>query len=951
MQWVNESNKFRFSKLPIVICVALSAYQGGLFSLDNQELPTTMEVKSEDEAFLVRRIAEFWKDRDYVLVKRQVHSFLEKYPSSPINDQLRGILGDLYLQEKDYTAALAAYSQISDPYIQEKVIVNTLQCYYELNEYASLAKVGKPYLQINSSRIGDRKEELYFLVAESLFRQALDTSDPSMKEDLASQARPLYEEIKESGFSKHSKLALAEIYNITKDYEKASGYYLEVAHAYPDQSEELLSQAALSQAAYDPQLAIHTFSQIIDMKGEKANEASTNRLILFFQEEEYDNVIKYYPEVVLSMGNEKKSTIDYVVGRSYFALHDYKNASDFLNNFIDSQTIPTPHLKNALLMQLNCTQQNGNDNLCDKTISRFKQHFADDKEYNQALFIHAMMLKGRGDLRGAEDELAQIIKDTSFEDKESLYLEYGLVCHENNKWKESYNTLKTYIASYKDGEHKNVAWKYFLSSSLNRLKHLDENEGYSKAQFYDDLALVLNEQSMTKEILNPEEERDCRLLSAKTVYELKRYPVAAMQLEAYIQDYPNDQNLGEAHLILGISHQNLDSDPELFYSNIEKALALNPDLTDQSSLHLQLYNAYLAKIDLLSQTTAKNSMNPETTGKLYDLAAEHLYKAVQLDNNKIKHENKLWLANHYYLKTKLDDHTVASAEYIKRSHDLYRSLLTENSNRLIVLNDGNIFLEAEVLKFAEILEMKQDHSFKMHMLKSLAEQQTRNHGLSWNYQLQTLLELAQSYEVLRDRESALDTYVFIQNASRGAPSYINDFATLHASRLKFNLMENDFKNEKNEQILSMLNHLKDLQIKKSPASEPLHLEAALEYAYIRSHICEAQNKEEQYLFFLNRLKEDFLSQDDAMVREYHSKLAQDPKARALYSTYMTYVDAEILRTKAKIEYKKNRLAVAEDLNSQALSKLAEVKNSDVATPYLNEKVQESIGQIDYLNHS
>lgn len=950
MQWVNGNKKFRFSKLPIVMCTALSVAYTPMIFADANEIPSTMEVKSEEEAFLVRRIAEFWKDRDFVLVKRQIHSFLDKYPSSPINDQLRGILGDLYLQEKQYPEALQAYSKISDPYIEEKVIVNRLQCHYELNNYLSLAKEGKPYLDISAKRIGDRKDELYFLVAESLFRQALDTTDPSIKGDLAAQARPLYEDIKETSFNKHAKLALAEIYNILSDHEKAASYYLEVANAYPEQSEELLSQAALSQAEYDPQLAIHTFSQIIDMKGEKANEAAINRLILFFQEEEFDNVIKYYPEVAVTV-DEKKPTINYIVGRSYFALHDFKNASDFLARYIDSQESASPHLKNALLMQLNCTQQNGNDNLCDQTITRFKNHFMDDKELNQALFIHAMMLKGRGDLVGAEAELAQIMQDAQFEDKASLFLEYGLVCHENEKWPESYTTLKTYISLYPEGEHRNVAWKYFLSASLNRLKHLDSDSAYSKSLFYDDLALVLNEQSTSKEILNPEEEKDCRLLSAKTAYELQRYSVAASQLDAFIKDYPTDQTVGEAHLLLGISHQNLDADPELFYSNIEKALALNPQLTDQSSLHLQLYNAYLAKIEIMHQTTTKERMNQQAQDKLYDLAAEHLYKALQLNNNKIKDENKLWLANHYYMKIKQNEQKTPNMELINRATGLYAPMLTGNNQHLVAISEDSLFLEAEVLKFAELLNLKQDYSLKMVVLKDLAEQQTRNTSLDWNYQLQTLLELAQSYEVLKDKESALDTYAFIQKASQGLPSYINDFATLHASRLTFNLMDQDFRNDKNEQILGMLNHLKDLQIKKSPASEPLHLEAALEYAYIRGNIADAAQQDERYLFFLDRLKEDFLSEEDAMTREYHAKLNRLPEKQSVYDAYMTFVDAEMLRTKAKIEHRKNRLALAEELNSKALSKLAEVKNSDALTPYLNEKVQESVQSIEHINRS
>jgi len=953
MQWSNYKFNSPFSKLPLFVCTLLMTLNAQNLLASTQEIPSTLEVKSEEEAFLVRRIAEFWKDRDYVLVKRQIHTFLEKFPTSPINDQLRGILGDLYLQDKKYKEALEAYSKISDPYIEEKVIVNRLQCYYELSDYASLAKEGKPYLHLNSKRLGERKDELNFLVAEAYFRQALEAGDPTIRQDFAAQARSLYESVVNTSFSKHSKLALAEVYHILKQHDKAAAYYIEIANAYPDQKEELLSQAALAQAEYDPQLAIITFTEVIQMKGKKLNDASINRLILFFQEEEYDNVVKYYPEIALSVNDEKKTTLDYIMGRSYFALQDYKTGSEYLGKYIAIQSGSSPQLKNALLMQLNCAQQCKNDDLSDRSIALFRQHFSQDKEFGQALFIHAMMLKGRGDLAGAEVELAQIMTEGKYDDKQSLFLEYGLVTHENEKWSESYVTLKSYLSMFQKSENAPIAWKYFLSSSLNRLKEIDsKNDGYTKAQFYDDLTLVLNEQSATKSILSQEEERDCRLLSGKTAYELRRFPVAIKQLDSYIKDFPTDKNVGEAHLLAGICHQNLDSDPELFYSNIEKAISFSPDLANQASLHLQLYNAYLTKIDLITQQVNPKNINPHVKPALYELAAEHLYKAISLGDTNVKSDNKLWLANHYYQKTKASDSRVAAnQENVKRSYDLFRSLLTLNSTTdLVMLTKDNISLESEVLKYADLLTIRNQQDVKISVLKNLAEQQTKNHHLGWTYQMQTLLELAQTYEALKDDENALDTYTFITKASAGVPSYISDYAMLHGNRIRFNLIEPDFKNDRNEQVLTMLNQLKDLQIKKSISSEPLHLEAALAYAKMRSELAPESEREEKYLFFLGRVKEDYLSSDDPVVREYHKRLATSPDKQVLYESYMTFVDAEVLRTKGKIEYRKNRLSQAEEFNSAALSKLAEIKSSDKLTTYLNENVQISIQQIDQINH-
>lgn len=916
-----------------------------------QEIPSALEVKSEEEAFLVRRIAEFWKDRDYILVKRQIHAFIEKFPGSPINDQLRGILGDLYLQDKKFQDALDAYSKISDPYIAEKVIVNRLQCYYELNNFTALFKEGKPYLSLNAKKLGDRKDELNFLVAESLFRLALDSHDISVKQDYANQAKVLYEPLVNSSFSRHSKLALAEVYHILKQYDKASNLYVELAQTYPEQKEDLLNQAALSQAEYDAQLAIITFSEVVNLKGKKANDAAINRLILLFQEEEFSEVIKYYPEILPTAQAEKKATLDYIVGRSYYAVQDYKNAQDFLGTYISSQVAPSLQLKNALLMQLNCAQQNNQDSLCDATIEQFKQYFSQDKEFGQALYIHALVAKKRGDFALAEQELALIIKDNRFEDKETLYLEYGLVTHENGKWDESYKTFKLFVDVFPKSDNRNVAIKYFLSSALNRMKDAEEQTtAYSKTNFYDDLTFVLNEQSSKKSILSAEEEKDCRLLSAKTAYELKKFQIASKQLDTFIKDYPTDNNLGEAYLLLGICHQNLDSDPEQFYGNIEKAIAYNPDLANQSSLHLQLYNAYIHKIDTLTAQTSSKNISQSTKVALYDMAGEHLYKAISLGDTTIKQENKLWLANHFYQKVKQDPKN-SSSENLKRSLELYKSLLVvSGDSSLVSITKDNLAMEPEVLKYCELLSLKGQQDTKIAVLSNLAEQQTKNNQLSWNFQMQTLLELAQTYENLKDDENALETYTFITKAARGAPSYISDYALLHGIRIKFNMMDPDFKNDRNEQVLTMLNQLKDLQIKKSPSSEPLHLEAALAYAKIRTELSAPEERDEKYLFFLGRMKEDYTAMDDVVAKEYHKRLASSSDKQEMFKSYITFVDAEVLRTKARLELKKNRLTQAEEYNSLALTKLAEIKSSEKITAYLSDNIQKSMHMIDQINH-
>ena len=144
--------------LHIRICFILSAFIINFCSpklyadLDNQEV----HAQSDEEAFLIRRIAEFWKDQDYTVVKIQIAEFLDKYPESSMKDYFHGIKGDILLQERKYQESLDAYSTITDPSIYEKTIINKLQCYYELDKYPEIIDEGTSFISNTSSEVEER---------------------------------------------------------------------------------------------------------------------------------------------------------------------------------------------------------------------------------------------------------------------------------------------------------------------------------------------------------------------------------------------------------------------------------------------------------------------------------------------------------------------------------------------------------------------------------------------------------------------------------------------------------------------------------------------------------------------------------------------------------------------------------------------------------------------------
>jgi TolA-binding protein len=908
------------SKMRFLICVASFAILGDSYSNLNAAQPY-YQIDDKEEAFLVRRIAEFWKDQDYGMVKSQIISFLSKYPKSKINDHLRGILADLYLQENTYEDALSMYSLIQSPQINEKIILNKLQCMYELNFFDAMIASGSPYLTKNNAEIEERKDEFRFLMGEAFFRASLLEENKSKKIEYLSKSEPLYESVLTSSFSDPSMFALAEIYRTKKDFVKANKFYSALAESHPERREDLLFHAALAQSEFDRALAIKTFSEIVSKGGPKAQDASLNNLILLFQEDRYKEVINAYPSMISSVANEKKSLLNYMIGRSYFALEDYKNSSDWLKQYVFASSEPTLELRNALLMQLNSAKNLKDEFLYQETMMKLQTAFPKDAELPQAIFVHAIMLKEKDDYNSALVKLEDILENhPNFDSPESLLLEYSIISHQAKNWEKSHKALTQYLKKYPNSNHANSAWKYLLSSGINLLKEKDAglDTSYSRENFYDDLKKIL----ATKDALSEKERQECLLLQGKMGYELGRYNEAIKTLNSYLSTYTNDATLSEAHLITALCHNKQKSDLKLFTEHAEAALKGNPKLENRSAIHLELYNTYLSLIS----NAAPNSKTQAKDKELYQLAADHLYSALEDKQINVKTENKLWLANYYYDKSaklpelfeldgsKADEKT--NPIYQKSKHIL-ENILTIENDKLKNISKDQTYLEWEILKLANMRGREGMLDKKIELLKSLIEEQT-NHP-DWNFKLQkeALVELAKAYDLAGKKENSYETYKFVVDHYKKESNFASLYANLHALRMKFANMSSEEKREDNAEVTKILSDLKELQIRKSAASEPLHLEAALEYAWIRVQLAKEDEKAFKYLFFLNRIKEDFNDKDDPMCISYHKALKENSQKAKIYETYIQFVDAEIQRCNASFAEVEGKSSKANEFNNKA----------------------------------
>src|SRR3990167_9077152 len=115
-----------FNKFSVCSALTICIMQASPLMAKTKEQKVPAQITSTKEAFLVRRIAEFWKDGDYTIVKNQILDFFNTFPESTSKDYFLGILGDIYLHDTEYNNALASYDKIQDKNVIEKIMVNKL---------------------------------------------------------------------------------------------------------------------------------------------------------------------------------------------------------------------------------------------------------------------------------------------------------------------------------------------------------------------------------------------------------------------------------------------------------------------------------------------------------------------------------------------------------------------------------------------------------------------------------------------------------------------------------------------------------------------------------------------------------------------------------------------------------------------------------------------------------
>lgn len=863
----------------------------------------------EDEALFVKRIAEFYEEKEYSVVFSQGEAFLKKYPDSKYADDLRVLLGDLLLERQMYVKSLSYYTNVHDAKKKQEIFFNVLECYYQRKDFEKIIESCREILESNQSLDKEKREKIEHTYALAMFNWI--TEDETRNYQI-NEAITIFEKLKGSSYDLEAKEHLAYLYTEKKAFEASTNLYLELASKIEEKKEDYLFLAAEQARKFDVDLAIKTYGQICYLEGSRAKDAAFNRLLLFFEQKKYGDILVAKGEIQELLESDKKPFLHYYVARSYYALEDFERAYIEFTAFLEKPIDEDLKYKSFLYV-VGCLQKTKNLTYFDDVMKKIEKNYKSDKLYLEALFARALIHKEKDNVLSAEQDFSLIMKSNlSFSHKQEMLFEWAHMYLVNDNTEKAYPLFQKYIAECKDENKLSLAWHYTIYCSVKEAES-DLNSD-KKVRLQEDLTTVL------KRKLSPGEKAEYLYLLGKTFFQLKKYDESIKNFAYLTKAFSKTKYVNKAYLYIGYCYREKDKNFQKFTYFLEKALENDSGLDHKDQIHLSLYNAYYQMYKDSSELRAGKKPAPDY---LMKKAAGHLYSLYLLNPSKVSKENRLWIGGYYHQKAKS---VKVNKEYVERGIAVYQK------NLFSLVEKGEDFapLESHFLRLAELCQLAKNKELELETLNLLKEQYDKTPDANWEFQNKTYYYLALA---LKEKDVAKSILLFDKvGASPFKNSAMTSFSLLESAKLKKQLCKNLSKDD--PQYIDLVCKLKNLSLKRSLDTEPVHLEASLELVDLMvGNDLENEAKIKKKLDLLVQVKNRFIAQDDIIGKDYHTQVKRNSSKAKLFLAYMKYLDARMLL----LEFEISKEAEQKKEANRLLTELRKIMND---YPFLKQRILE-----------
>jgi len=870
-------------------------------------LPPRVEAK---EALFLRRITEYWKEGHLDDAKNQLKAYLSSYPTSTYLSEILAMLGDLYLHEGSLPEALACYEQISSDRCEHLTAVHRAEALYQLGRYDDLLL----WASIHPYLIGTN-ERIHLLLADTHYRKALKEINPDVVQQHAAAALDQFSQIKQ--LDKGWKLIVAYLTALKGEKVAAAELYLSLSSEWPEKRDECLYHAASLLNIHEPKKAISLLQELDSKPTGFQKEAAFNELCLLYREKRYEDFIERETLLRHLVDGNFSSHLLFYKASSYFHLERYEQAANHFKKYLDSSPSSKEEIRYALQNLFFCGYKTEQPQLIDFALERWKDLLSLEEGYLEGLLASAeLSLKGKN-YPVAASRLSEILERYP----SHLIHEVALFNHSQvllilENFTEGKEALQSYLTRYPNSPRAKLQWQNLVYASMELLKRSEKGE---QELLKADLAAILQQAIDASETSHEDTRRIYQLHLAQLFFEMGQPKEALALSEEYLNLYPEHPSTREMRLIQISCHLSIGSPLESLIDSFEAALLNEHDRHLQSRLHLQLFNAYL----ILEE---------------HDSAADHLLAVYQRGHLPIKTENLLWLAEQLQKRNDLS----LSKEILEKA------LCMETAQPLVNSSLNPLSIEEGAIQLNGIYLTLGNREKARDLLLQLADMQKADPTICWKSSRKIRFELADLHACLGQFEEALKIYdQLIGDAAFSQASFYLRAAILNRAKLQLKLLNEEEKKMGSAALTSILDTFKDLQIARNVESEPIHLEAALDYASIRSSQVPIEEQPKRMIFYLERIEEDFASGSSDIAVSYLNQYDEWPEQALLIARYLRYISAEILRLKALEAKKSGDTALALTLNSESKNTLQHLNEElNVSNPLLQERIMHSLAQLE-----
>ncbi len=398
---------------------------------------------SLEESLELRRIAEYWKEKDYKTAKNQIRDFLNKNPKSSYVDQLNAMLGDLYFQEKNYSEAAVSYEKILSKPFRQKTLFHRLHCLYEMGKQDEFILASESFFK-DPNATADEINTVRFELGEIYFCKGHAPENEKRKKEFMKAALSEYQQLMHTKYSDMTLLQQAQIFAFLEDRQKAASLFTLLAHKETGKKEDYFFQAASLQIHFDKSAAIETFGAIYELGGKNASKAAFNQLNLLFQEKRHRDFISAYDKGGKYIASDKAPLIQYFLGKSLFLANDYAKAIDPLTQSLSSKKLDRNQEKSALLSLIAAAQETQDLLLFEKTLAVLKSQFAYDEETANVLLMHSQLCREKKQWAKARSALRELLEvNPHHPQREALLYDNALLYLLEEKWQDGAQAFRS----------------------------------------------------------------------------------------------------------------------------------------------------------------------------------------------------------------------------------------------------------------------------------------------------------------------------------------------------------------------------------------------------------------------------------------------------------------------------------------------------------------------------